>query len=565
MNLKDMLNRAVIAHQAGQFTEARMWYEKVLDCEPENPDALYLLGGIYYQNDNPRSAAELITRAIQSAPDRDYFYTHLGLALYAMGNGEDAMDAFRCALSLNPENSETHTMMGKVFLKMGKAAEAIEAFKKCIAAGPENARALQDLGTAFLLAGQQEEAADAFQQSIRFAPESAETYHSHGNFLLAQKKSAEAITQFEKAIHLRPDFADAYNSLGIALRSEGRLDDAIEAYKKAIDIDPKHPRIHNNLAVALNAAGKDQEALEAYRIAVSLEPDNPHIFQNFGILLKARGKLQEALMAFRQAATLYPEYADAYHNMGSTLIDMGQADQALPALQKAAQLDPDNHSAKYMAAALSGQKPQSAPPEYVKELFKQYSNRFDKHLTRHLSYKTPQLLRDALERTLGKHKKFEKVLDLGCGTGLAGEVFHDVAGHMSGVDISREMIFAAEKKAVYHQLHVMEITDFLTGCRENFDLVIAADVFVYFGDLDPLFACLSNRLNHEACVLFSTESVDGNDYTLRPTGRFAHGADYIRSLAEKHRFKCVSVTPVVLRQEDEKPVEGEIFVLMKTG
>jgi predicted TPR repeat methyltransferase len=114
----------------------------------------------------------------------------------------------------------------------------------------------------------------------------------------------------------------------------------------------------------------------------------------------------------------------------------GKSDQALPALQKAAQLDPGNHSARYMAAVLSGENPKSAPPEYVKELFNQYSNRFDNHLTRQLSYKTPQLPRNALDEEIGNPKKFEKVLDLGCGTGLAGEVFRDVAGHMSGVDIS---------------------------------------------------------------------------------------------------------------------------------
>lgn len=631
MNIKDILDRAVAAHQAGEFNEARTWYEKLLDCDPENPDALYLLGGIYYQNNNPGLAAELITRAIQSAPDRDYFYSHLGLALNAMGNVDDAMDAFHAALAINPENPETYNMMGKVLRGKGKTVESIDAFrraveldseyieachnlggallkqnraeeaisvfkrlldqkpdmvatlnrlgkallflnripeaidvfKNCIGKDPENAQAYQNLGAAFESAGKQKEAADAFQKAILFSGDSAEAYHRFGNYLLARKKMAQAIGEFEKAIKKRPDFAEAYNSLGIALKSDGRLDDAIEAYKKAIEIDPKYPQTFNNLAVALSAAGKNQEAFEAYRMAISLEPNNPHVFQNVGILLKAQGKLQEALIAFQQAATLFPEYADAYHNMGSTLIEMGKSDQALLALQKAKLLDPGNHSAGYMAAALSGENPKNAPPEYVKELFNQYSKRFDTHLTLQLSYETPQLLRKALDEAIGKNKPFEKVLDLGCGTGLAGEVFRDVAGHMSGVDISQDMICAAERKGIYDQLHVSEINQYLSRCRDNFDLVIAADVFVYFGDLDPLFSCLKKRLNQGACFIFSTESYRDKGYALRSTGRFAHATNYIKSLAEKYHFEVVNVTPVVLRKEDNKPVEGDIFVLIK--
>ncbi len=633
MNLKDMLDRAVAAHQAGQFNEARTRYEKLLDCDPENPDALYLLGGIYYQNKNPRSAAELITRAIQSAPDRDYFYNHLGLALNSMGNFDDAMDAFYSALAINPQNPETYNMMGKVlrgngktdkaidafrraidldleyidayhnlgrvFLKqnqpeeaisvynqlleikhdlvetrnrLGKALlfqnripEAIGAFKKCIETDPENVQAYQNLGAAFELAGKQHEADNAFQKAIVFSGDSAEACHRYGNYLLARKKMAEAIGEFEKAIETKPDFAEAYNSLGIALKSEGRIEEAIEAYKKAIEIDPKHPQTYNNIAVALNAAGKNQEAFEAYRTAISLEPNNPHVFQNIGILLKTQGKLQEALIAFEQAASLLPEYADAYHNMGSTLMELGHLDKALSAFQKTVQLDSGNHSAKYMAAVLSGKNPKSAPPEYVKELFNQYSNRFDRHLTRNLAYKTPQLLRKALDDSIGKHKKYEKVLDLGCGTGLAGEVFRDISGHMTGVDISQDMIELAENKALYNQLHVSEINGFLSGCREKFDLVIAADVFVYLGDLEPLFSNLEKRLNPGACFIFSTESYPEEGYILHFTGRFAHGSGYIKSLAEKYHFKIENVNSVVLRKENDKSAEGEIFVLLKAG
>ena len=187
---------------------------------------------------------------------------------------------------------------------------------------------------------------------------------------------------------------------------------------------------------------------------MELDQNNPHLFQNLGITLKGLGKLQAALVAFQHAAALSPGFADAFHNMGSTLIEMGRPDHALAALKKAAELDPSNHSAKYMVSALSGEGPESAPAEYVKELFDQYSQRFDRHLVEKLGYRTPEVLKETLESAAGKPLSFSNVLDLGCGTGLSGEVFRASARRLDGVDISKDMVRVAEGKSIYDRLEV---------------------------------------------------------------------------------------------------------------
>jgi predicted TPR repeat methyltransferase len=78
------------------------------------------------------------------------------------------------------------------------------------------------------------------------------------------------------------------------------------------------------------------------------------------------------------------------------------------------------------------------------------------------------------------------------------------------------MICVAEKKAVYDQLHVSELIEFLSDCRENFRSGDRSGCFVYFGDLEPLFSCLEKRLNHGACFIFSTESCPDEGYTFVP-------------------------------------------------
>jgi predicted TPR repeat methyltransferase len=278
-------------------------------------------------------------------------------------------------------------------------------------------------------------------------------------------------------------------------------------------------------------------------------------------VLKTQGKLEEALEAFQRAGALKPDYADAFHNMGSTLIQMDRPDHALVALKKAADLDPGNHSAKYIVSALSGENPASAPPEYIKELFDQYSKRFDEHLTKKLDYKTPQILRDLIEAVEGKKGSFGKILDLGCGAGLSGEAFRDAADCLDGVDISGDMIQAAREKNIYDRLETSEIESFLDHCRGKYDLAVAADVFVYIGDLDPVFSRIKKVIKTGGYFLFSTEKYSGEGYRLGPSGRFAHNEEYIRSVGQSNDFECVHSEHAVLRKEGGKDVLGDCFVL----
>ena len=56
-------------HQQGQLTQAKLIYEQVLAKQPQHFDALYLLGVIAVQSNNPTVAVELIGRAIAIRPD----------------------------------------------------------------------------------------------------------------------------------------------------------------------------------------------------------------------------------------------------------------------------------------------------------------------------------------------------------------------------------------------------------------------------------------------------------------------------------------------------------------
>jgi len=90
---------------------------------------------------------------------------------------------------------------------------------------------------------------------------------------------------------------------------------------------------------------------------------------------------------------------------------------------------------------------------------------------------------------------------------------------------------------------------------------MAADVFIYTGNLEPLFKSIAGCLERSAYFIFSTESTEGNGYALLETGRYAHSREYIESLAEGYFFDVEKCDPAGIRKEHGKWIEGDIFVL----
>jgi len=171
------------------------------------------------------------------------------------------------------------------------------------------------------------------------------------------------------------------------------------------------------------------------------------------------------------------------------------------------------------------------------------------------------LLRRTFHTLVKNDLHFKNVIDLGCGTGLAGMEFRVIADRLSGIDISPKMIEEAKKKHVYDILLVGDIIEFLNDTAEKYDLFIATDVFIYIGNVKRIFDSVQNRSLRGAYFLFSTESCARNDYVLRQTGRYAHSRTYIQSVAKEHGFVTEMCQSAGIRKERGQWIMGDIFIL----
>jgi predicted TPR repeat methyltransferase len=215
----------------------------------------------------------------------------------------------------------------------------------------------------------------------------------------------------------------------------------------------------------------------------------------------------------------------------------------------------------YLEAAETGApEPARTADAYVSALFDAYAASFDEKLRGALSYRAPEHVLEAVREALGGRGGVT-VLELGCGTGLAGLLLRPLARHLTGIDLSEGMLARARERGVYDALHAGEVTAWLTASAASYELVVAVDVLVYFGALDALFAAVARRVEPGGLFAFTAEKGVEPGYRLQPTGRYVHHVDYLRACARDAGLAPVLEREAVLRTEEGEPVIGHVVVL----
>jgi len=278
----------------------------------------------------------------------------------------------------------------------------------------------------------------------------------------------------------------------------------------------------------------------------------------------ASGDAEGARDLFSQALELAPDWPPAWFAFAQALERLGRPDAARAAYEKCVALDAaDALGAGLALARLGGAAAKTAPRAYVKTLFDQYAARFDRHLVEALGYRGPQILCGALARA-DSGRRFADVLDLGCGAGLFAGAIRDRAEKISGVDLSPAMIEQARAKRLYDRLAVAELTEFLAAePAESADLAAAADVFVYIGDLEPVFAQVFRVLRPGGLFAFTTQSGAVEKFALGEDLRFCHSEAFLRGLATAQGFAVVELFAASTRRDRGADVPGWAVVLRK--
>jgi predicted TPR repeat methyltransferase len=371
-------------------------------------------------------------------------------------------------------------------------------------------------------------------------------------------KLDEAVLWFSRVVTLAPEAAPAHYNLGIIFFEQGDFPRAAQAYEEAARICPEDGDILFNLALTRKKLGQFDRAFSCYQKVLTLTPDAEDVLYNLGVLCKDLQLHADSIYFFEKVVTNNPDHAQALNNLGYLYHLEREVDKAIATYKKLIALDHNASMATHMLAALTGKTTITAPDAYIRTVFDNFSEHYDESLVDKLGYTTPAQLRKMLTSRENHH--FPLALDMGCGTGLSGEAFQDLTEKLIGLDLSSKMLEVAAKKGLYDSLHETDICSFLRESDVLFDLFIAADVFVYIGDLSEIFTLVKERAAAGSIFLFSTESAT-HGFCLKPMGRYGHAESYIRGLARESGFEVIQVTVANIRKEKGEWIAGNLYML----
>ena len=572
MSYQLMFQKALELQQNGALNEAEQIYRQILETAPNNADVLNLLGLIAQTRGLHNEAINYFYRAADFAPRHFPIYFNLAVSLGALNKYLEATEAYQKVLQLKPDCKEAHLGLGNLYWAQNRLEEAKSEFSAALKTdaqymeactnlaeisddtatlqniAADNPQALYYLGRRAFNENNFSSAADFLQQADKLISD-AEIKSLLGETLLKLKQPDAALILFYQAYKLNPYNVSALLNIADISADSHNFAESEKFYKKSIAVDQQNLRAHTNYANLLCNNKRLLEALEEYRAAILIAPEAPELSYNLALILKNLEEYEQALDLMFHAYYMAPEHTDWCLNIAETLILFYQnaPDKSLKICENWLQKMPDNLIAKHLWGAFNHQ-PITDEKEYTRILFDTFAANYEDTLNK-IHYNVVNKIAELFAPLDGN------ILDLGCGTGLIGQKLNSDKNTFTGVDISAKMLDIARTKNIYKKLINDDIIHFLSLHNCGFATIIAADVFCYFGSLQPLISnCLPARL------IFSLETdLQTEEYILQPNGRYKHNPQYVHQLLLTAGYTKIKTHSFSLRQENGQDVPGIIF------
>jgi len=337
---------------------------------------------------------------------------------------------------------------------------------------------------------------------------------------------------------------------------------AAALFDAVLAADPGHVAARYKRANLHKEAGELEAAQAGYAEVLRREPSHAEALNNLGAIHQMRDEFTAAEACYRQAIACNAALPAPALNLGRLLNDAGRRAEAARVFADAQARGLDAGVFGHLLAAAGGGggvdragvagDAARAPAAYVRETFDAFASGFEQRLLGELDYRVPAQLVELVRRCVdatGSGLPRLDVLDLGCGTGLVGEALGRLARSLVGIDLSSRMLDEARRKDCYSNLQQADIAGWLASAPDaHVDLVIAADVFIYIGDLDRVFADVGRTLRPGGLFAFSVEATGPGRWQLLPSGRYAQSDAYIAELSERHGLAPVSQQPAAIRR-----------------
>ena len=372
-----LLEEGVTARDRGDNAAASAAFEAALRQDPDQVDALRLLGLIESSTGRSQTGLAKLERACALQPQAGINHYTRHQALRSLDEIDAAVDALTQAVACADADSDWQIELGLMQESAGRAAEALNTWRQAAGAFPDEAVSWWNLARALGSAGLVQEQATALGEIDRAARASADSAFALGLFLqtegmvdraaafyaialeqnpdhraaqlnmgatlLQLGNTSAATAAFSAIVERHPDWADGWLARGSAHRISGQLHDAERDQARAVSLAPQSFPARVQYAVTLEKSGKLVEAEEQLHIAIGLQPNDREGHFVLGIVLSARRLYDEAESAYWRAIELGGNRGDAEAmlNLSGMYHRQGRLAEAVRILEELLRLKPD--------------------------------------------------------------------------------------------------------------------------------------------------------------------------------------------------------------------------------
>ncbi len=473
--------------------------------------------------------------------------------------GDQGFDALLRA-NLPPAKALRRLAIGHWSAGNPRSASAMLATAASIA--PELAEVWLDLGFTLQRIGEKRDAKLAIERSLVLDPARAAAWL--GLALLANELGDKALAEraFAAALERDRSLSDASFGLGLIAFEQRRYLEAVERFRAAVAAGCDNSLVKVGLGQSLFFIGDFAGAARELR-GVAAGSSDPALVRRSALA----HYLERAVAGdFAAAERVYAEIAGSHAEeslaLAKSAFQILSAYGHREAAMKLADARLDGGAGdpvqRYLIDAVAGKPLQRAPKDYLIANFDHFADQFDKQLVEVLGYNVPEKLGEMIDAT---GRRLNRVVDLGCGTGLAGlRLREGERSRLVGVDLSTRMLAKSAARGVYDELVEADIVTFLRDTRECFDLVMAADVLIYFGGLQSFFAAAARVTTVGAILAFNVETTTEAPFRVLPSGRFAHDLSALPNMAAPW-FTIFASRINSTRSEAGRQVEGALALM----
>jgi protein O-GlcNAc transferase len=336
------MQQARALYGSGRWEQAERLCRTILSSQPDDFEALSLLGVIAAQTGRKPEAADLLQRAVAAKPDDAQAASNYGNVLMELKRFDEALASYERLLTLEPDNAANHNSHGVALQKLQRPAAALASYERALTLKPGYAQAHHNRGVALRALHRLEEALASYERALALRPEHADGYNNRGVVLQELGRPEQALASYAQALAIRPDDAEVCCNRGSALLALGRPEDALASYERALAIKPHYAEAHGQRGNVLRDLRRFDEALASYERALAIRRDYAEVHHNRGVVLQELGRPEQALQSLERALELHPNDAGGYVGLANALMRLRRPEQALESYARALAIEPEH-------------------------------------------------------------------------------------------------------------------------------------------------------------------------------------------------------------------------------